>query len=60
MEEQFKEFLKAVKEMRALQKEFFSDKRKPSTLDNAKAKEREVDQLIKVIEHPVNQISLFK
>lgn len=60
MEDQAKRFIQVAKEMRTLQKEFFSKNRKPSTLEASKAKERELDQLIEAFEASVKQPSLFE
>lgn len=60
MYEKHQQLLKAVKQMRQLQKEFFSKERKASTQREAMQKEREVDNLIKEIENPEVQPSLFE
>lgn len=57
-EEQFKHFLKMVKEMRDLQKKYFKE-RDRVTLDLSKAKEKEVDQLIKAFTFLDGQTKLF-
>lgn len=57
--EQFQHFLEVVTQMRDLQKKYFRERDKV-TLDLSKAKEREVDQLIKAFNFLDGQTRLFE
>ncbi len=48
MTEEFRCFLNKVEKMRKKQKEYFSGKKTPNTLKEAKSLEKEVDDLLKL------------